>query len=187
MSMPVPRGQPVLRCSVALRGVEPLVWRRLLIPGSIRLDKLHRMIQAAMGWEDRHLHRFEIAGAQYGMQFDDYPEDELDEAAVTVASAVGTAERFAYEYDFGDSWEHEVIVEATWRLPIGLRLAVCLDGANACPPEDSGGPGGYEDLLRVLADPTHDEHAQLRGWVGGRFDPQEFDLALVNARLQAVR
>lgn len=183
----MPPGQPVLRCMITLLDVDPAVWRRLLVPGSVRLDKLHRMFQAAMGWEDSHLHSFEIAGARYGMQFDDYPADELDEKSVTVASALGSVERFRYEYDFGDSWEHEVTVEARWRLPIGLKFGVCLDGADACPPEDSGGSHGYAELLRVLADPSHEDHKHLRGWVGGPFDPTEFDLALVNARLQAVR
>jgi hypothetical protein len=115
-----------------------------------------------MGWQDCHLHGFNTAGERYGMQIDDYPAEELDEKAVTVARAVGTAERFTYEYDFGDSWEHEVMVEAKWPIPMGLKFAVCLDGANACPPEDCGGPGGYEELLRVLADPAPIAVADLR-------------------------
>jgi hypothetical protein len=185
--MPIPPGQPVLECSIELSDVEPRVWRRLLVPGNVRLDKLHRIFQAAMGWQDYHLHSFEIGGERYGMHFDEYPEGEIDEKSLTVARAVGGHERFVYEYDFGDSWEHDVTVHAAWRMPIGLKFAVCLDGANACPPEDSGGPGGYEDLLRVLGDPSHEEHEHLRGWIGDGFDPREFDLALANARLQAVR
>ncbi|MGH9243859.1 MAG: plasmid pRiA4b ORF-3 family protein [Acidimicrobiales bacterium] len=177
----------MVRCSIALRDVDPPVWRRLLVPASVRLDKLHRMFQAVMGWEDCHLHSFRIDGALYGTQFDDHPADELDEKSVTVITAIGNADRFSYEYDFGDSWEHEVTVEAVWRMSIGLKFAVCLDGANACPPEYCGGPFGYEELLRVLADPLHEDHDHMRGWVGGPFDPSGFDLALVNARLQAVR
>ena len=185
--MPIPPGQPVLQCSIELRDVVPRVRRRLLVPGDVRLDKLHRMFQAAMGWQDYHLHSFEIGSERYGMLTDEYPEGELDEKAFTVLGAVEGCGRFTYEYDFGDCWEHEVTVEALWRMPIGLKSAVCLDGENACPPEDSGGAGGYEDLLRVLDDPSHEDHEHLRGWVGGPFDPHELDLALVNARLQAVR
>ena len=185
--MPTPPGQPVVECTIELSRVEPGVWRRLLVPASVRLDKLHRMFQAAMGWEDYHLHSFEIGGERYGMQFDDYPEGELDEKDFTVVNAVGTSERFTYEYDFGDSWEHEITVHRVWWMAKGLRFAVCLDGANACPPEDVGGSWGYEHLLTVLADPSHEEHEHLRGWVGRLVDPAEFDLALVNARLQAVR
>ena len=185
--MPTPPGQPVVDCTLELCNVEPRVWRRLLVPGSVRLDKLHRMFQAAMGWQDSHLHAFEIGGDSYGMQFDDYPDGELQEKDFTVVTAIGANERFIYEYDFGDSWDHEISVHRVWRMPKGLKFAVCLDGANACPPEDVGGPWGYQHLLAVLADPTHEEHAHLSSWIGRPIDPHEFDLGLVNARLQAVR
>jgi hypothetical protein len=185
--VPVPPGQAVLALRVTLEDVRPLVWRRLLVPGSVRLDKLHGMLQAAMGWEDYHLHSFQVGDARFGMQFDDYPDDELDEKSVTVLRAVGDERRFFYEYDFGDSWGHEIVVESLSRLPLGLKFGVCVDGQNACPPEDCGGAGGYADLLDVLGDPEHDEYEHMRSWVGGSFDPTEFDVALVNARLQAVR
>ena len=180
-------GQPVLQLRVSLDEVEPVVWRRLLVPGSIRLDKLHRMLNEAMGWQDSHLHSFDIGGVRYGMKLDDYPEDEEDEKSITVLRAFDGVDRARHEYDFGDGWEHEIVIEARSRLPIGLKFGVCLDGENACPPEDCGGPGGYADLLSVLADPTHEEHEFLLGWVGGPFDPTEFDLGLANARLQTVR
>ncbi len=90
-----------------------------------------------------------------------YPEDEIDEKQVTVLRAIGEHRSFAYEYDFGDSWEHEVIVEDFVRTPFGLKHAVCLDGQNACPPEDCGGAGGYAELLEVLANPEHEEHEHL--------------------------
>jgi len=111
----------------------------------------------------------------------------LDETSITVGRAIGTTGRFGYEYDFGDGWDHDVTVGATWRSPIGLKLGVCLDGANACPPEDCGGTGGYADLLRVLADPSDDDHEHMLEWAGGPFDPSAFDVALANARLQTVR
>jgi hypothetical protein len=121
------------------------------------------------------------------MQFDDYPDDERDEKAVTVLQAIGDCPLFAYDYDFGDSWRHAVHVEDFRRLPIGLRFGVCLAGENACPPEDCGGVPGYAHLLRVLDDPDHEEHEQLLGWLGRDFDPEEFDVGLANARLQTVR
>ncbi len=111
--------------------------RRLLVPGSVRLDKLHRMLQAAMGWEDCHLHAFEIGGERYGMQFDEYPQGELQEKDFTVVPAIGSNERFTYDYDFGDSWVHDITVHRVWRMAKGLKFAVCLDGANACPPKTS--------------------------------------------------
>jgi hypothetical protein len=185
--MPTPPGQPVLECVVTLLEVDPPVWRRLLVPGSVRLDKLHRMVQAVMGWEDHHLHSFEIGGIRYGQLFDEHPDDEIDEQSVTVVTACASVDRVAYEYDFGDGWEHEIVIKAVQWLPMGLKAAVCLDGANACPPEDCGGAGGYEDLLHVLNDPSHGDHRDLVDWIGGAFDPTAFDLALTNARLQKVR
>lgn len=140
-----------------------------------------------MGWEDCHLHAFHVGHARYGQQFDEHPIDELDEKSITVVRAIGATEHFEYEYDFGDSWEHDVTVEAMWRMPIGLKFGVCLDGANACPPEDTGGSSGYAELLRVLTDPSDEDHEHMRGWVGGHFDPTAFDRGLANARLQAVR
>jgi hypothetical protein len=140
-----------------------------------------------MGWTNSHLHCFEIADARYGMQFDEYPDGELDEKSVTVLHAIGDHDTFIYEYDFGDSWEHHVTVERLVRLPRGIQRAVCLDGENACPPEDCGGSGGYADLLNVLADTSHPDHSGLLEWAGGPIDPSAFDVVAANVALQAVR
>lgn len=184
--MPTPPGQPVFGLRITLEEVTPTVWRRLLVPGTIRLAKLHDVFQSAMGWTNSHLHRFTIGGESFGMHVDDYPEDEVDEMEVSVLQAIGEHRRFSYEYDFGDSWDHEVVVEEHARLPHGLKHAVCLDGQNACPPEDCGGVGGYAELLEAVADPTHEEHDNLLDWVGGAFDPALFDLAAVNIALQRL-
>ena len=95
------------------------MWRRLLVPGSVRLNKLHAMFQAAMGWDDYHLHCFEIGDARFGTQFDEYPEDELNEKDVTVLTAIGPNRRFFYEYDFGDRWRHEVVGGVVVGLTVG--------------------------------------------------------------------
>lgn len=145
------------------------------------------MFQAAMGWTNSHLHSFTIGDQLYGMNFDDYPEDEIDEKKVTVLRAIGGHRRFSYEYDFGDSWGHEVVVEEAIRSPRGLKYAVCIDGQNACPPEDCGRVGGYSELLEVLADPSHEDHDHFTQWVGGSFDPTLFDLVSTNAALQQLR
>ena len=185
--MPTPPTQSVFRLRVTLNEVVPEVWRRVLVPGSVRLAKLHDVFQVAMGWTNSHLHSFTIDGQLYGMHFDDYPDEEIDEKKVTVLAAVGGQRRFVYEYDFGDSWEHEVVVEEVSRASQGLKHAVCLDGQNACPPEDCGGVPGYAELLEVLGDPDHEDHAQSLQWVGGAFDPAAFDLAGVNVALQHLR
>lgn len=164
-----------------------MIWRRVLVPGSVRLAKLHDMFQAAMGWTDSHLHAFRVGGQLFGMHFDDWAEDEIDEKEVTVLQALRDQRRFVYDYDFGDSWSHEVVIEDFQRLPIGLKHAVCLDGQNACPPEDCGGAGMYAVLCEALGDPAHEEHDEYARWLGESFDPSAFDLAITNAALQRVR
>jgi Plasmid pRiA4b ORF-3-like protein len=140
--------QPVFQLRIRLEGIDPPIWRRVLVPGGAKLSRLHDIFQSAMGWTNSHLHSFTIDGKLYGTQFDDYPEDELDENEHTVSFALrGSLRRFVYEYDFGDSWTHEVVVEDVTWAPYVLKHGVCLDGDGACPPEDVGGPGGYEEFL----------------------------------------
>jgi len=177
----------VFQLRAQLKEVRPVIWRRLLVPGSVRLDKLHLMLQAAMGWTNSHLHCFRVGKLTYGSQYDDYPEDELDEKSVSVVGALKDQRRFVYEYDFGDSWEHDVVVEDRLAPRLGLKFAVCLDGQNACPPEDCGGVPGYRAMLESLADPKDGEHDRYLAWLGDPFDPTCFDLAEANAALQRVR
>jgi hypothetical protein len=121
------------------------------------------------------------------MRLEDYPEDELDETTCTVIAAVGEARKFFYDYDFGDSWGHEVVVEEITSWPRGLKHAVCVDGQRSCPPEDVGGPPGFEEFLQVLANPDHEEYERYVGWSGGTYDPEAFSLAATNIALQRVR
>jgi hypothetical protein len=151
------------------------------------MAKLSEMLLAAMGWTNSHLHAFRVGEKRYGMNFDEYPDGEIDEKSVTILQALRDERRFTYEYDFGDGWEHDVVIEElTWSY-FGLKFAVCIDGQNACPPEDVGGTGGYVEFLEAISDPTHEEHESYLEWAGGSFDPAEFDLANVNALLQKVR
>ena len=172
---------------IQLNDVEPAVWRRLLVPAAVRMSTLADILLAVRGWSNAQLHAFEVGEQRYGMDDDDPPEDEIDEQTVTVLQALRGVTRFTFEYDFGDSWEHEVIVEELTRSDAGLKHAVCLDGANACPPEDVGGPPGYSTFLRAITDPGHEEHEAYLEWVDGSFDPTAFDLGKVNTRLQKLR
>jgi hypothetical protein len=121
------------------------------------------------------------------MHFEDWPEEELHEAHSKLADVAHAGEWFRYDYDFGDSWEQEVLVERADTIYPALKFAVCLDGADACPPDDCGGTGGYADLLEPLANPAHEEHEQYRRWAGEEFNPVAFDLAATNAALQRLR
>jgi len=172
---------------IVLMDAAPAIWRRLLVPGEIKLSKLHAIFQAAMGWEDCHLHIFEIDGERYGMPDPDWEDDDIDEDTVVFSDVVSGRSRFFYEYDFGDSWRHEVVVESVDPVPVILKFAVCIDGRGACPPEDCGGTSGYRDLLDSFGDSRHDEHPGYVDWAGRPFDPEAFDLSVVNAALQRVR
>lgn len=170
--------EPAVQLLVRLQEIEPAIWRRLVVPQSLTLGELHGVIQTAMGWQNHHLHLFEIAGISYG-DVEDMDGPLGDEKTVTVGEAAAAATEFSYDYDFGDGWSHDIRVEG-----VGSSAARVIDGARACPPEDCGGPWGYQRLLEVLADPTHEEHADLLEWLGKPFDPEAFDLAETNANLQ---
>jgi Plasmid pRiA4b ORF-3-like protein len=176
-----------LQIKVTLRDIKPPVWRRLVVSGSATLDALHRVLQVAMGWDNYHLHCFRIGGVRYGPADDeDFDLEEIDETTVTVAEAFANNRRGFYDYDFGDSWEHELLVEKLDPLAILLPVAVCTAGKRACPPEDCGGTFGYAELLEALADPAHEEHAEYVEWAGD-FDPEEFDPEAVNFALNLLR
>lgn len=180
-----------VQLKIELRGVKPLVWRRILVPESVTLAKLHLILQWSMGWTNSHLHEYEIARQRYGIpDDDDWPgaEPVLDERRVRLKPLIESGlRRFTYQYDFGDSWEHVIKVEHLVSPQSGMPSIVCLAGANACPPEDVGGYPGYAEFLAVLADPTHEEHAHMLSWAGGSFDPKAFDLVEINRRLAAIK
>lgn len=176
----------IIQLRITLDGVEPTVWRRVLIPGGFTLDRVHRVVQFAMGWGDRHLHVFDIEGVQYGVPDPDGlldVHDELDVRLDTVAQKDG---RLRYTYDFGDWWEHDLTVEDVYPADLDTAYPVCTAGERACPPDDVGGPDGYRDLVAALADPVHPEHAAMRDWLGRGFEPTAFDPARVTTLLRRM-
>jgi Plasmid pRiA4b ORF-3-like protein len=177
-------GKSIISLKVTLRGTKPPIWRRLLMPGTMTLADLHQAIQAAMGWEDGHLHAFDIDGRQYGDRrtLDDVADE--NRLALNALLKSGVA-RFGYTYDFGDDWEHTVAIEKTLPAVDGRSYPACVAGKRNCPPEDCGGPWGYHDLLAVLADPAHPEHAERIEWIGEAFDPEEFAIEIADAALAA--
>ncbi len=178
----------VHRLKVTLRGTKPPIWRRLEVPADITLHRLHTVIQRGFGWQDSHLYLFETPVGLYGVPD---PDDDLDirSAANKKLSAVADwpGDRIRYEYDFGDGWEHDVVVEAVLPAEAGVAYPRCTAGRRAGPPEDSGGVGGYADLLGVLASPAHEDHPALLSWLGigsaTEFSPEAFDRDAVNAAL----
>lgn len=180
---------PIYQIKVTLRDTHPPIWRRILVPGNTTLLKLHDILQIVMGWEDYHLHMFTIDRLLYGDPAADVYGDlgTANEANYKLSQVIHReGKRFNYEYDFGDSWNHTLLVEKISTPQEGVRYPFCLKGRRACPPEDVGGVWGYKNFLEVLRDPSHDEHEDYLTWVGGDFDPQAFDLEEVNAWLHRM-
>ncbi|MFY1636190.1 plasmid pRiA4b ORF-3 family protein [Solwaraspora sp. WMMB335] len=182
-------GDQIAQIKVTLLDTEPPVWRRLLVPATLRLDRLDRVIQAAMGWTNSHLHMFIHPTGNYGTPDLDLPiQDDREASLLDLAGKEG--ETFGYEYDFGDGWTHEVLLEKLVPAEPAGQYPACTDGARACPPEDCGGTGGYEQLLDTLADPRHPDHHHLRQWLGLEqgidLDPAHFDTTGANRRITAV-
>lgn len=164
------------RLKVTLRGSKPPIWRRFLVPGSISLKRLHDSIQAVMGWTDSHLHQFEANGILYGTSDREFGLTRVSENKTTVDQVLRRPKnKLSYEYDFGDGWEHEIILEAILPPLDDGRYPIIEAGRRACPPEDVGGIGGYENFLEVIRNPKHPEHGEMREWIGGSFDPEDFD------------
>jgi hypothetical protein len=174
----------VVSLKVTLKGTKPPVWRRLLVPGSMTLRDLSEAILTAMGWMGGHLHAFEVGGRQYGDPAT--TDDVADEKRLTLNGVLKSGvRRFGYDYDFGDNWEHVIAVEKTIPPVPGQAYPACVDGKRNCPPEDCGGVWGYDELLEILADPAHPEREERLEWIGGDFDPEEFDVSIADKRLAA--
>ncbi|MBK9990212.1 MAG: plasmid pRiA4b ORF-3 family protein [Verrucomicrobia bacterium] len=179
---------------VTLLHLSKETWRLVRVPHDIRMDRLDQVLQAAMGWTNSHMHQFhlftpegEITG-YVGRPDPDSPaaflgrqpptQDETKRLLKNFLAKPG--DRIGYEYDFGDSWLHEITLAAVEPLEKRLSRAACLDGARACPPEDCGGPPGYDNLLKIIKKPKHPEYESMIEWVGEGFDPAAFDLASTN-------
>ena len=193
MSTKYQRTQPkrVYQLRVELQHIAPPVWRRILVPDSVKLTKLDRIVQAAMGWTNSHLHDWNIGQRRYGVLDKEWvgSDDMLDEKKFTVGAVLGEqVQTFAYNYDFGDGWEHIITVEECLPAQEGRNdWPMCLAGENACPPEDVGGPPGYMDFLDAMHNPTHESHADYWCWWGGPFDAKAFSINVANLAIHKLR
>ena len=180
-------GDAVLQLRITLADVaDPPVWRRVLIPSAYPLNRVHGVIQAAMGWQNAHLHAFRLGDETYAAPD---PEDEmgsLDETRFRLGDLVARVDRIDYEYDFGDGWEHALVVEARTVAQEGAGYPACVAGEGACPPEDCGGSPGFAEFKAVLAGPPSAERDELLAWAGGAYDPDRFDVSAANAAVSAI-
>lgn len=194
-SAPPAAAPRVLQLKVTLTGSKPPIWRRLLVESSATLDEVHEVIQAAFGWWNYHLYEFEIGRSRYGIPDldDDFdfgpPTRDARETRLDQVADAGSS--FTYTYDFGDDWKHKVTVEKALDESPVASLPACIDGRRAGPPEDCGGLWGYEELLKILADPSHPEHAEYAEWAsvwgGANLDPDAFDPNQFSDNLRSLR
>jgi|HubBroStandDraft_6_1064221.scaffolds.fasta_scaffold884335_2 hypothetical protein len=185
--------QNIYQIKVTLLGTKPPIWRRLLVPASMTLAKLHDVLQTAMGWAGGHMHEFRTADRHFGIPD---PEDRSmgmqveNERSIRLSSVLRSAgTKLIYTYDFGDNWEHAVVLERLLpaQLSLDLEYPICIDGKLACPPDDCGGIPGYYELIEALADPEHDRHEEISEWISDGFDPQAFSVENVNRMLSPKR
>ena len=164
----------IARLKITLDDVEPKVVRRLEVPFSIRLDRLHQTLQAALGWTDTHLFEIRARDIGWGIPDLDFGDGPLDARKATLASIVEDtgAKTLRYLYDFGDGWEHTIKIERLVDPLPGVSYPRLVEASGRCPPEDVGGPWGYAEFLNALADPKHEQNAEMRRWIGEDFDPR---------------
>lgn len=197
--MPTPPRPIPVALRIELLDVEPLVWRRVLVSNQWALASLHGYLQWVMGWTDSHAHEFEIGDGvvapdwwinEVGLDTDTSKyRDERRVSAAAVVAELGPRGEFEYRYDMGDGWRHRIVIESppTLATDTDLALPVCLSGENACPPEDVGGPPGYELFLQILGDREHEQHEDMVRWIGGVFDPKGFDLNRINRDFKGAK
>ena len=180
------KSQQIYQFKITLTGIKPKIWRRIQVPEEYSFWDLHVAIQDATGWTDSHLHQFIIMDPKIceeiriGIPCDD---DFMDDMPETVADWKKSINKYfsiknnccCYEYDFGDSWEHEIKLEKILPAISDLKYPICVGGERACPPEDCGGIPGYENFLEIINDPKHEEHENMLEWVGGEFNSEQFN------------
>ena len=179
----------IARLKIVLDHVEPKVTRRLEVPVSMRLSRLHTVLQVVLGWTDSHLYEFSFRDARYGIPDPDWDDHCIDARSTSLHRAIkdsGTLS-FTYLYDFGDGWTHSIKVEKIEPAIAGLDYPFLIQASGRCPPEDIGGPHAYTEFLDIVADPNHPEHDELLTWAGGRFDPHDIDLAAIERKLNDIK
>lgn len=184
--------QDIYQVKVTLRDTRPPIWRRLLVPAGLTLDALHDALQLAMGWDNSHLHEFRIGQQRFGESDPDDRGMGLDpignERTTHLYRVLGkVGAKAMYTYDFGDSWEHVILVEKGLPPEPGIHYPICVAGKFQGPPEDCGGVGGYYNLLEALRDPDHPEHEEMLDWMGGEFNPNAFSVDDVNRKLAPLQ
>ena len=179
----------VARLKITLDDVKPRVLRRIDVPLTLRLDRLHMVLQAALGWTDAHLWEIRAGDIGWGPQdeedFGDGPLDARKARLIDVIGDIGI-ETLHYLYDFGDGWDHTIKIERLLDPAPNINYPVLLEAKGRCPPEDVGGPLGYAEFLKAIADPHHARHDEFMQWHSSDFDPYDLDIEAISIELQAL-
>jgi hypothetical protein len=181
----------IFQIQITLKGLKPKIWRRILITSDTLLFDFHKIIQTIMGWTNSHLHQFIKNGRFYTIiyEYEDFVEDvnniDYRKKGLKVSDLLsGEKDKIKYEYDFGDGWVHDIILEKVLPHDNNINYPVCVAGKMNCPPEDCGGIWGYSRLLEILKQPKHEEYESYIEWLGDEFDPEHFDKNEVNYLLR---
>ena len=190
----------VYQLKITIKEIEPPIWRRIVIPSNITFAKLHKIIQTTFAWQDYHLFNFDFGDTVVCLPDPEYAPGELYGAGVEELNAkkikidqlFTEGKTFIYEYDLGDSWKHEVVIEEILESDQDVKSPRCIEGERHRPPEDVGGIGGYETFLEAISDKDHEEYNDMLVWAekdtGGRkFDPEYFYLNEVNRALMKIK
>jgi hypothetical protein len=182
--------EPVARLRITLQDIEPAIWRRVDMPVSATLFTLHTVIQAVMRWQDAHLFEFVVGDRVYG---EPHPDDGMYERKVYRAKGIRLkqlldrgVDRFLYVYDFGDDWRHDVVIEGVRDGDADTDYPAFVDGARRGPPEDVGGPTGFEEFLAAVTKPRHRERNRMLTWYGGPYDPDDIDERAIRIDLAMI-
>ncbi|MFC1860722.1 plasmid pRiA4b ORF-3 family protein [Chloroflexota bacterium] len=183
--------QRIYQIKVVLLETDPPIWRRFLIPANVTLHRSHLILQEVMGWTNSHLYRFRDGTKEYEEPDPDNEFYELDfknsRRTKLMQLVTKKGDIFLYEYDFGDGWEHMLLVEDILEHEPYKPYPICLAGERACPPEDCGGTHGYAQLLEIIADPNHEDHLDMMTWLGGYFESEVFDTDMTNLKLSSMQ
>ncbi|MCJ7757825.1 MAG: plasmid pRiA4b ORF-3 family protein [Gillisia sp.] len=186
--------EKAVQLKISLKNSTPPIWRRVLVNSSISFYELHHTIQLAMGWGNFHLFEFKIGDYQIGIIDEDFDGPEPGISKIIGAKEItldeviskGEFKNFSYEYDFSDGWIHSIVVEKTMPLDPDKYFPVCIKGKRNCPPEDCGGLYGYYNFLEIISNKKHPEYRNMVEWMGGIFDPTEFEVEDVNENLEDI-
>ncbi|MGC8645570.1 MAG: plasmid pRiA4b ORF-3 family protein [Thermoplasmata archaeon] len=179
----------MIKLRISIRGISPPIWRKLLVSPETALHNLHLMIQAAFGWYNYHLYEFSHQGLNFSRpdDWDEPASEDMDSTKITLGDLnLQRGTKFLYTYDFGDNWEHIILVQDILDYDPQMSVPACIGGKRNAPPEDCGGVWGYYNVLRIAEDPNDPEHNETVEWLG-EYDPESFDIDSANRAVRNYR